>query len=249
MLLSYWCGVGLGKRNTKMGIVPTKQQALLLVGASGGVGSALVEYLSSRTNLVCIPTYNRNKPAENHFSWIQYNSDDPTSTRAMFEKISMQYDISLVIDTSGAFFASKLLKSTSEDIRSVFTTNLIAPIELAKNAQEFMQNGGKIVFMSSVVATMQLIGSSIYAASKAGLERAVFSLGPEFSQTGHAVCVIRLGYMDYGMTYKINEKVRDEILDNLPGKEFVNINVLGDLIMKIVESKSSEVNGMLYEVK
>ena len=249
MLLSYRCRVGLGKRNTKMGIVHTKQQALLLVGASGGVGAALVEYLSSRTNLVCIPTYNRNKPSENHSSWLHYNSDDPKSTRAMFERISIQYDISLVIDTSGTFFASKLLTSNSEDISKVITTNLIAPIELAKNAQEFMQNGGKIIFMSSVVTTMQLIGSSIYAASKAGLERAVASLSPEFSQTGHAICVIRLGYMDYGMTYKINDKVRDEILDSLPGKEFVNIRVLGDLIMKIIESKNDDVNGILYEVK
>lgn len=240
--------MGLGKRNIEMGIVNTKQQALILVGASGGVGSALLEYLSSRTNLLCVPTYNMNKPTENHFPWIHYNSDDPKSTRAMFEEISMQYDISLVIDASGTFFASRLLKSTSEDISKVFSTNLIAPIELAKNAQEFMMVGGKIVFMSSVVATMQLVGSSIYAASKAGLERGVFSLSSEFSQTGQAICVIRLGYMDYGMTYKINERVRDEILDKLPGGEFINISVLGDQIIRIIESKSSEVNGMLYEV-
>jgi hypothetical protein len=54
--------------------------------------------------------------------------------------------------------------------------------------------------------------------------------------------------MDYGMTYKISEKVRDVILDKLPGGEFINISVLGDQIIRIIEGKSSEVNGMLYEV-
>jgi NAD(P)-dependent dehydrogenase (short-subunit alcohol dehydrogenase family) len=241
--------MGLGKRYLKMGIVSGKKSALLLVGASGGVGSALLEYLSSRTSLVCIPTYNRNRPTTDRFTWIQYNSNDFDSTRAMLEEVSENYDLSLVIDATGSFFASRLQNSSPIEIGEVISTNLIAPLILAKSAQEFMLYGGKMIFMSSIVSTMQLMGSSIYAASKAGLERGILSLSSEFSQSGHGICGIRLGYMDYGMTYKINERVRQEILKELPEEKFIEIRVLGDKILQILDSQCGEINGMIYEIK
>jgi 3-oxoacyl-[acyl-carrier protein] reductase len=231
-----------------MGVVRAKQKALLLIGASGGIGGALLDYISSRTSLICIPTYYKNEPEESHFPWIQYNSSDHGSTRTMFEEISKQYEISLVIDASGRFFASKAQKTTPQDINDVILTNLVAPIILAKYAQEFMQNGGKVVFMSSIVSTMQLVGSSAYAASKAGLERGIMSLSSEFNQTGHGICGIRLGYMNYGMTYKINEKVRNTILESLPEEKFLDIGLLGDKILEINDAETGEINGKLYEV-
>ena len=154
-----------------------------------------------------------------------------------------------MIDASGEFFASKIKRATAQDISEVISTNLVAPLILAKNAQEFMLLGGKVIFMSSIVSTMQITGSSVYAASKAGLERGVLALSSEFSQTGHGICGIRLGYMDYGMTYKINEKTRKEISEKLSDKKFMEINVLGDKILEIIKSETHEINGVLYEVK
>lgn len=226
-----------------------KQKALLLVGASGGIGGALLEYISSRTSLICIPTYYKNKPEDSLFTWIQHNSSDHESTRSMFEEISRHYEISLVLDASGKFFASKVQKATPQAIKDVVSTNLVAPMILAKYAQEYMRAEGKVIFMSSIVSTMQLMGSSAYAASKAGLERGIMSLSSEFGQTGHGICGIRLGYMDYGMTYKINEKVRNAILESLPEEKFIDIAVLGEMILEIDNTQTSEMNGKLYEIK
>ena len=167
----------------------------------------------------------------------------------MFETISKRYEISVVIDVSGAFFASMLQKSSSEEINQVILTNLVAPFILAKHAQNFMKIGGKAIFMSSIVSSMRIVGSSVYAASKAGLERGILALSSEFSQTGHAICGIRLGYMNYGMTFKINEKVRKQILVELPEERFIDISVLGERILSLVRSQTEEINGMLYEIK
>ncbi len=239
----------MGKCNSKMGVGAQKQKALLMIGASGGIGAALLEYISTRTDLVCIPTYNKNVPAADNYSWLHYNSNDSESTRSMFEAISKNYEVAVVVDVSGAFFASLLEKASPEEINQVIFTNLTAPLILAKNAQKFMGEGGKAIFMSSIVSTMQIVGSSAYAASKAGLERGISALSSEFDRSGHAICVIRLGYMDYGMTYKIKEKVRQKILFQLPEENFINIRVLGDKILSLVRSEPTEINGMLYEIK
>ena len=225
-----------------------KRRALLLVGASGGIGEALLEYLSSRTTIVCLPTYNTNKPTDSSFIWIQHNSNDFSSNQRMFEGVVAKYEISLVIDATGAFFASKLHKTTSDEICNVISTNLVAPLVLAKNAQKFLEIGGKIIFMSSILSEMQLIGSSVYAASKAGLERGIISLGPEFEQAEKGICAIRLGYMDYGMTYKIPEVMRNSIRDNLPEKKFIGINLLGEKILEIAQMNLSDMNGVVFEI-
>ena len=240
--------MGLGKCYLKMGVVE-KKQAILLLGASGGVGANLLEYLSSRTILELIPSYNKNLPVESQLSWIQYNSLNFEVSRLTLEKISKQYEIAIIVDATGTFFGSKIKNSTAQEINEVISTNLVAPLMLAKHAQEFMGVGGKIIFMSSIVSTMQLMGSSAYAASKAGLEQGVISLSSEFAKTGHGICAVRLGYMDYGMTYKIKEKVRQEILLQLPQEKFINIRVLGDKILSLVRSEPAEINGILYEIK
>jgi NAD(P)-dependent dehydrogenase (short-subunit alcohol dehydrogenase family) len=241
--------MGMGKRYFKMGVAAPKKPAILIVGASGGIGAALLEYISTRTETICIPTYNKNRPSISQFPWIQYDSNDFDSTRSLFEAISKTHDVTAVVDTSGAFFASRLQKSNNDEISQVVSTNLIAPMILAKNAQEFMNAGGKVIFMSSIVSNLQMIGSSVYAASKAGLERGILALSPEFSQTGHAICGIRLGYMDYGMTYKLNEKIRMDVLSQSPKESFIKIDVLGDKVLDILRTETTDINGMLYEIQ
>lgn len=239
----------MGERSFKVGVVEPKEKALLLIGASGGVGTALLEYLSARVDLTCIPTFNNNFPVADTYSWIQYNSNDFQTARSKLQEISMNYEISAIIDVSGAFFASTLRNSSPEDIVEVVSTNLTAPLILAKNAQDFLGVGGKAIFISSIVSGMQIIGSSAYAASKAGLERAILAISQEYSLTGHAICGIRLGYMGYGMTYKIQEKVRKKILSGLSQEKFIDISVLGDKILDLIASQTAEINGSLHEIK
>ena len=241
--------MGLGKRYLKVGIENIKPQALLLLGGSGGIGSALLDYISTKTDLICIPTYNMNRPAGENFVWQQYDSSNVDSTRTLFEEVSANFQVKVVIDATGSFFAAKLRNAPPVEISKVIFTNLIAPMILAKNCQEFMATEGRVVFLSSILSKMDLVGSSVYASSKAGLERGIQVLASEYTQTGHAICGIRLGYMDYGMTYKINDRVRGEILRSLPEGKFIDISLLGEKILELCESKAKVINGKIYEIK
>ena len=79
-------------------------------------------------------------------------------------------------------------------------------------------------------------------------EAGEFPYRSEFAKTGHRICAVRLGYMDYGMTYKINEKFHREIVKNIAGKKFISIEILGERILEIIKSKVSDVNGKIYEI-
>lgn len=238
----------MGKRNTKMGIKESKQPVIVLLGATGGIGEALLEYLSLHTTFIIIPTFNTNLPNSDKFSWMHYNSNEYATNQKLFRTISNIYDIRVIIDLTGAFFASKLQKSNSEEIAKVISTNLIAPLVLAKHAQDFMSNGGQIIFTSSILSSMSIEGSSAYAASKAGLERAILVLASEFSKTGHSICGLRLGYMDYGMTYKLKERIRREMLKNRTNGHFISIDVMGQKIIDLINGDVGDSNGKIYEI-
>ena len=237
----------MGKRNSKMG-VGERKDVVLLIGGTGGIGAALLEYLSPRIKLQVIPTFNQTLPKNVSFSWIHYNALDFKTSKEIIEELSAHNNVVMIIDATGAFFASRLQKADVSDINHVIETNLTAPLILAKSAQEWMTEGGKIIFLSSIIGTLELVGSSIYAASKAGLERGVLALAPEFSQSGQGICAIRLGYMDYGMTYKIEDSRRNKLLDQLPENKFISIAELGDKILNIFDSSINEMNGKIFEV-
>ena len=225
-----------------------KKEIILLIGGTGGIGAALLEYLAPRINIQVIPTFNESVPKNGTFSWIHYNTLDFKTAKETIEEISNHNDIAMIVDATGAFFANRLQKTQVGDINKIIATNLTAPLILAKSAQELMSQGGKIIFLSSIVGTMEIVGSSIYAASKAGLERGVLALAPEFSQSGQGICAIRLGYMDYGMTYKIEATRRDKLLNQLPENKFISIAKLGDKILNIFDSPTSDMNGRIFEV-
>ena len=50
------------------------------------------------------------------------------------------------------------------------------------------------------------------------------------------------------MTYKINDKIRENILENLPEEKFIDIGLLGEKILEIEKMETSKMNGNLYEI-
>jgi len=242
------CRVGMGKCNSKMGVGNEKQRTILLIGGSGGIGSALIQSALFNSNIMCVPTFFANKPIGSDLSWQYYDSGDLLSAESMVENLSNECDIDMIIDASGAFFASTIEKTSLDTIRSVVWTNFLAPLALTKIALKYLAPSGKIVFLSSVTTQLNVYGSSIYAASKSGLEKTILLLGPEYEKSGKAICGIRLGYMDYGMTYQINETTRNQIKNSLPNGEFLTIDALADLLLKLLHSDFSSVTGKIYNL-
>jgi len=231
-----------------MGVSDVKQQTVLLIGGSGGIGRALIHSKLFSSNIVCVPTYFSNKPIGSDLPWQYYDSGDLLSSESAIEKLSNECDIDMIIDASGAFFASTIEKASLDTIQDVVWTNFLAPLALTKIALKSLAPSGKIVFLSSVTTQLSVYGSSVYAGSKSGLEKTISLLGPEYEKRGKAICGIRLGYMDYGMTYQINETTRNLIKNTLPNGEFLTIDELADLLLKLFHSDFASVTGKIYDL-
>ena len=232
-----------------MGIDSSREKVIVLLGASGGVGHALNLYLSHKINIRIIAAYRSSQKTQtSHQEWVHYDSTDLNSADSLIKGLSKKYDIQMIIDVTGAFFASTMNKTRSENIAEVVSTNLTGPLLVCRAGLKYLQQGSGIVFMSSIIAGRSEYGSSVYAASKVGLEKAIEILAPEFERERLFVCGIRLTYMNYGMTFKISEVRREGIRVQLPNSQFTSIDVLGDLIQKIYEHRENSVNGTIFEL-
>jgi 3-oxoacyl-[acyl-carrier protein] reductase len=88
------------------------------------------------------------------------------------------------------------------EIDRVIRVNILAPIVLTKYVSRTMlaRREGRIVNVSSIIASTGFSGLSVYAASKAGLEGFTRSLSRELGKRGITVNCVAPGYMETEMT-------------------------------------------------
>lgn len=83
-------------------------------------------------------------------------------------------------------------------VDSVLDVNLLSHIKLVRDFLSVMRNGGSIIGISSIAACIGVPMSSLYSASKAGLEGFYESMRTELSYRGIKVSVIHPGNVNTG---------------------------------------------------
>jgi 3-oxoacyl-[acyl-carrier protein] reductase len=104
------------------------------------------------------------------------------------------------------------------EIDQVIRSNLLAPIILTKYVSRAMlaQREGRIVNVSSIIASTGFSGLSVYAASKAGLEGFTRSLSRELGKRGITVNCVAPGYMETDMTQALQGEKLEAIRRRAP---------------------------------
>ena len=106
-----------------------------------------------------------------------------------------------LVNNAGVGLDGVLATMQQADIDRVFRTNLLGPITLTKFIMRSMlsKGEGRIVNVSSIVASTGFHGLSVYAATKAGLEGFTRSLSREAGKRNITVNCVAPGYMETEM--------------------------------------------------
>ncbi len=107
-----------------------------------------------------------------------------------------------LVNNAGVGADGVLATMHRKDIEKVLTVNLTAPLILTKYLSRGMlaARAGRIVNISSIIASTGFHGLAAYAASKAGLEGMTRSLSRELGKRGITVNCVAPGYMETEMT-------------------------------------------------
>ena len=166
----------------------------LVIGAAGGIGRETALLLKNRG-------YRTAGVDKKPFSipGVETAVLDITSrerVREYVQKLDTPVDALVV---SAAVHSTHPVEYLSDDlIDSVIQVNLLSHIKLVRDLLPHMKNGGSVIGVSSIAACVGVPMSSLYSASKAGIEGFYESLRTEVAYRGIKVSVIHPGNVNTG---------------------------------------------------
>ena len=126
--------------------------------------------------------------------------------------------IPILVNNAGITRDGLLMRMKPADWDLVLQTNLSGAYRLCRALVPSMMKAryGRIVNVSSVVATLGNPGQANYCASKAGLEGFTRSLARELASRNITANAVAPGFIDTDMTRELDDKARGALLDQVP---------------------------------
>lgn len=136
---------------------------------------------------------------------------------------------------------------TDEVIDGVLDTNLASQIKLVRDLLPLMETGGSLVAVSSIAACVGVPMSSMYSASKRGLEGFYESLHAELLPRGIRVCIVQpgnvnTGFNETGNTYspsgdsELDRRYR-AVVSRIDSKYGIDPSRVAEVIVRILRKK------------
>jgi 3-oxoacyl-[acyl-carrier protein] reductase len=186
----------------------SKKKIVIVTGARGGLGLALCRRLTADGYFV-VAAARGSSPAlealaaEGNLAVEMFDAQALEQIHPFVSRVVKQYGRLYGLVNNAALGNDGLLATQHEsDIAELLTVNLHAPILLSKYASRSMliAGQGRIIHISSIIASTGFAGLSVYAASKAGLIGFAKSLSRELGKGGITVNCVAPGYMQTAMT-------------------------------------------------
>lgn len=186
----------------------------LILGAAGGVGSALSRQLAASgaaLALVGRPSERLDQLSEElHAEKWELDIGDPTRVEAVVGQVKERFGR---IDGAANCIGSLLLKpahlTSFDDWNDVLATNLTSAFALVRSVAKVMQpHGGSIVLVSSAAARVGLANHEAIAAAKAGVIGLALSAAATYASKGIRINTVAPGLVRTPMTRRIWENAR-----------------------------------------
>ena len=238
-----------------------KGKKVLVTGATGGIGGAIVKkfvslnasVIGSGTNLEKLNLLKKEFPTllTEQFDISQHNKIDE-----FIEKIFVNLNgLDILINNAGITKDNLSLRMKSEDWQKVIDINLTSTFFLCKSAiKKMLKNKfGRIINITSIVGHTGNLGQGNYSASKAGVVAMSKSLAIEYAKKNITVNCVSPGFIKTNMTDTISEKFKSELISRIPmsrlgtGEDISNtIAFLSSDSSSYITGETIHVNGGMY---
>ena len=195
-----------------------KRKTAVITGGTGTIGSAMVEIISKRYDVVFTYLSNKNKAAEleHLYSAKAYRCDITDINVA--KRIAMKHNCDLLINNAGISQIKLFSDLTELDWYKMMDVHLTGPFYFTQAFLPAMINrkSGCIINISSVWG---LVGASCevhYSTAKAGMIGFTKSLAKEVGPSGVRVNCIAPGVITGNMNRSFSEEELDELRENTP---------------------------------
>lgn len=232
----------------------------LITGATGGLGTAMCKKLYDK-GFEVLANYRNQEKAKDWQKQMQeegyniniYEGDvcDFDSIHQMVEKIEKECGgIDVLVNNAGITKDGRLARMKKEDWHAVINTNLNSVFNCTRNVIEGMieRNFGRIINISSVNGQRGQFGQTNYSAAKAGMHGFTKTLAMEVAKHGITVNTISPGYIATDMVMAVPEKVREQIVSQIPLGRLGGTHEVAHLVSFLASDETSFITGANYSI-
>ena len=199
-------------------------EVALVTGASRGIGRAIAAALA-RGGATVVGTATSAAGAQSIGEVLGpgrgavLDVNDAAACEAIIEQVSRAHGkLSVLVNNAGITRDTLALRMKDEDFDAVIDTNLASVFRLSRGVLRGMMKArhGRIINITSVVASLGNAGQANYAAAKAGVEGMTRALAREVGSRGITVNAVAPGFIDTDMTRALGEQQADALRAQIP---------------------------------
>ena len=238
-----------------------KGKAVLVTGATGGIGKAVVRRcVDAGAQVFCAgrdaaQLSQLETEFKSRISTFQYDVTDEDAVKNVFREMKQQLTttdtvFAGLVNCAGVMEESGLAFTDSASLHRQMSVNFIAPYQHMQLASRLMtrNKAGSIVNVVSQVGEQGSAGMSAYAASKAALTGATKSLAKELAPLGIRINAVAPGFIDSSLTQHYEDDARDAVLSRIALKREGTTKEVADAVFYLLSPQARYTTGHILAV-
>jgi NAD(P)-dependent dehydrogenase (short-subunit alcohol dehydrogenase family) len=205
-------------------------KTVVITGGTGGLGAAVVPRLAREYR--CILLYRSRAPEK--FEAVRADLADESSVVRAFDEIGPH---DALVHLAGGFDGGSLEATSLDRWRRMLDLNATAAMLAMRESLRRMNDGGRIVAISSVASTQLAAGSLAYNVSKAALNALVRSAAEEVRRRGITVNAILPSAM-----------ATEEMRKSAAAETLVPLHEVAETISWLLSEPAAHVTGQLLSI-
>ncbi|MDQ6650039.1 MAG: 3-oxoacyl-ACP reductase FabG [Actinomycetota bacterium] len=224
-------------------------RSVLVTGGNRGIGLACARAFAAQGDRVAVT--HRGSGAPDGMFGVACDVTSTEQVDAAFSAVEAEHGpVEVLVSNAGITDDTLLLRMKEETFTRVIDANLTGAYRVAKRATSGMlrARGGRMVFLSSVVALTGSAGQVNYAASKAGLVGLARSLARELGSRGITANVVAPGFVETDMTADLPPARRQELLAGIPLGRYATAPEVASVVVFLASEAAGYITGAVVPV-
>ncbi|HRC43101.1 MAG TPA: glucose 1-dehydrogenase [Nitrospira sp.] len=228
-----------------------KGKVAIVTGSSSGIGRAIAERLAQDGAMVVVNYHVHVEKAREVAAGIQARggvaaviqadmSRVAEAQRLVQETVHQFHRLDILVNNAGRFIPKQLVDTTETEFDAIIALNAKGPYFAMQAAAKVLDDGGRIVNISSALTHLKFPGATAHLGSKAALEQYGKGLAQELAPRGITVNTVLPGFTDTGV---LTEPYREMGLQSSPFKRLGLPSDVADVVAFLVSEQARWLTG------